>query len=235
MKVSWFSAGVSSAVATKLAKPDVIIYNHIDDQHPDTLRFIADCEKWFGQKVLITNSPYRNVENACRAASAITMWNFTPCTKFLKIRERKLWEQANPGRHTYVWGFDADEVKRIEGRKAAMPEYDHEFPLISLSKGDCHAILKDAGIARPAMYDMGYPNNNCVGCIRGYRGYWNKIREDFPAVFASRAKLERLIGHSIIKGVYLDELPKGVGRCEPVMEECGMFCEFKKSEIQGAK
>ena len=45
--VSWFSAGVSSAVATKLAidEIDEIIYNHIDDHHPDNMRFIEDCEE----------------------------------------------------------------------------------------------------------------------------------------------------------------------------------------------
>lgn len=41
--VSWFSAGVSSAVATKLANPDRIIYIHIDDQHPDSMRFVNEC------------------------------------------------------------------------------------------------------------------------------------------------------------------------------------------------
>ncbi len=44
--VSWFSAGVSSAVATKLAidEIDEIIYIHIEDHHPDNMRFIGDCE-----------------------------------------------------------------------------------------------------------------------------------------------------------------------------------------------
>ena len=41
------------------------------------------------------------------------------------------------------------------------------------------------------MYDMGYPNNNCIGCVKGGMGYWNHIRKDFPEVFDSRAKLER--------------------------------------------
>lgn len=51
--ISWFSAGVSSAVATKLAinQIDKIIYTHIDDQHPDSLRFIEECEQWFGKKI----------------------------------------------------------------------------------------------------------------------------------------------------------------------------------------
>jgi hypothetical protein len=53
--VAWFSAGVSSAVATKLMidEIDQILYTHIDDQHPDTLRFVRDCESWFGKPVEI--------------------------------------------------------------------------------------------------------------------------------------------------------------------------------------
>ncbi len=44
--MSWFSAGVSSAAATKLMIKDIdhIIYIHIEDQHRDTLRFVKDCE-----------------------------------------------------------------------------------------------------------------------------------------------------------------------------------------------
>lgn len=30
------------------------------------------------------------------------------------------------------------------------------------------------------MYDLGYANNNCIGCVKGGIGYWNKIRIDFP-------------------------------------------------------
>ena len=32
------------------------------------------------------------------------------------------------------------------------------------------------------MYDLGYPNNNCIGCIKGGMGYWNRIRKDFPDI-----------------------------------------------------
>lgn len=229
MKVSWFSAGVSSAVATKLSKPDFIIHNYVADHHPDTDRFIKECEEWFGQNILILKSPYLNVENCCRAASCITMRNFSPCTKFLKIRERKIWELANPGRHTYIWGLDGTEKNRIENRIADMPDYDHQFPLKDLTKEDCHGILRTAGIKRPAMYDLGFPNNNCIGCVRGGMGYWNLIRKLFPEVFASRSKLERVIGHSIIKGVFLDELDPDAGREQKViLDECGIACELTR-------
>lgn len=51
MKVAWISAGVSSFIASYLAEDiDEYIYIDIDDQHPDSLRFIKDCEKVLGKK-----------------------------------------------------------------------------------------------------------------------------------------------------------------------------------------
>ena len=76
------------------------------------------------------------------------------------------------------------------------------------------------------MYDLGYPNNNCIGCVKGGMGYWNKIRVDFPEVFAQRAKQERAIGHSCIKGIFLDELEPNRGRMNlEVMEDCSIACQ----------
>ena len=81
------------------------------------------------------------------------------------------------------------------------------------------------------MYDLGYYNNNCRGCVKGGMGYWNKIRVDFPEVFANRAKMERDIGASCIKGVYLDELDPSRGRMsEEVMQDCSIFCQLAIDE-----
>jgi hypothetical protein len=234
MKVSWFSAGVSSAVATKLSNPDVIIYIHIDDQHPDTLRFVYDCEKWFGKKIIRLQSELKTVEMACRKAGTLPMRMFSPCTKFLKKEPRKNWEKQNPGRHTYVWGFDSGEKHRIDRIVEGMTDYDHEFPLRDLTKEECHGIMYKTGIKRPAMYDLGYSNNNCLGCLRGRMGYFNKIRKDFPEVFASRVRLEKIFTSAgfegeharIIKDYPLDKLPEGKGRCEPILDECGIYCEI---------
>ena len=106
----------------------------------------------------------------------------------------------------------------------------HVFPLIEkgLLKEDAHAISKQLGLKRPLMYDLGYNNNNCIGCIKGGMGYWNKIRKDFPDVFDARAKLERLVGHSIIKGVYLDELSSDAGKGQaPIVEDCNIMCQIQ--------
>jgi 3'-phosphoadenosine 5'-phosphosulfate sulfotransferase (PAPS reductase)/FAD synthetase len=166
MKVAWFSAGVSSAVAAKAAAPvDRIIYIDIDDQHSDTYRFLADCEKWFDQKIEVLKSPLCNVENACLQAAFIRGPHGASCSRLLKKRTRKEWERENPGRHTYVWGFDSNERDRADRITASMPEYDHSYPILNKTKAEVHGILEAAGIKRPVLYDLGYGNNNCIMCV----------------------------------------------------------------------
>ena len=231
--VSWFSAGVSSAVATKLMIKDIdqIIYTHIEDQHPDTLRFIRDCETWFNKPIKIIQSSYKSVSNALLNAGGRGYVNGpagAPCTRFLKRRVRKEWELKQIDKLRYVWGLDATETNRAERLIGVMPKQGHVFPLIEqgLSKQRVHRMLKLRGPKRPAMYDLGYYNNNCIGCVKGGMGYWNKIRIDFPEVFNQRAKLERQIGGTCIKGVYLDELSENRGRKQvPICEGCGVFCK----------
>jgi 3'-phosphoadenosine 5'-phosphosulfate sulfotransferase (PAPS reductase)/FAD synthetase len=235
MIVSWFSAGVSSAVATKLMidKIDKIIYTHIEDQHPDTMRFVKECEQWFGKPVEILQSPYKYVENACLKTGGkgyINGIHGARCSQYLKKMVRYKWEYEQPIEEslTYVWGMDNKEINRRERLIKSMPEQNHLFPLIerNLSKQQTHAILKASGIKRPAMYELGYNNNNCIGCVKGGKGYWNHIRIDFPEVYQQRAVMERKVGHSCIKGVFLDELNPNEGRhTPPIVDDCGMFCD----------
>ena len=231
LKVCWISAGVSSFVAGYLEREsiDKYIYIDIDDQHPDSMRFIKDCEKALGKEIEILKSPYDSVENAIKTAKVIRLQGgFAPCTNWLKKRVRKEWEYEHRDYEiTYVWGMDLDEKHRADRLRETMFEFEHCFPLIeqNLTKQDAHGICAELGIKRPAMYDLGYNNNNCVGCVKGGMGYWNKIRVDFPEVFANRAKLEREIGYSILKECYLDELDPSRGRMsEEIQQDCNIFC-----------
>jgi hypothetical protein len=87
------------------------------------------------------------------------------------------------------------------------------------------------------MYKLGYHNNNCIGCVKGGAGYWNKIRVDFPQHFERMAKLERVIGASITKSkgerVYLDELPPDAGDYPKEQNiECSIFCHMAEEEYK---
>lgn len=252
--VSWFSAGVSSAVATKLMieKIDKIIYQHIDDQEEDTIRFVRDCEAWFGKPIEIRQSPLKCVENACRQFAYVNGPTGAACTRLLKRRDRKVWEAQNRFfcRFRYVWGMDSNETNRADRLETDMQEDCHAFPLIErgLSKEDAHGILKEAGIARPRMYDLGFPNNNCRMCVKGGRGYMNLCRKIWPDLFAARAKMERVIGRTCLKRerpdktrpagpdnsvlVYLDELGPDEGRdCKIILPECGAMCSRAVEEV----
>ena len=238
MTVSWLSAGVSSSVAAHLIKEkiDKFIYIDIEDQHPDSMRFIKDWEKVLGKEIEILKSPYGSVENAVRACGqfGIVHTGFAPCTAWLKKRVRKEWEYEHRDYDiTYVWGFDVEEKSRAERLVETMIEFDHIFPLIerNLTKTDAHGINANLGIKRPIMYDLGYNNNNCIGCVKGGMGYWNKIRIDFPEVFESRAKLERELNNKILKECFLDELDPNRGRMsEEIMEDCSIFCMLAQSQ-----
>lgn len=170
----------------------------------------------------------------CRAFRFVNSAHGAKCTEVLKKRTRKKWESEHKDYAlTYVWGMDLNEKRRADRLVEGMPQFKHEFPLIEngLSKQEAHGICARLGIKRPLMYDLGYSNNNCVGCVEGGAGYWNKIRKDFPEVFADRAKMEREIGHSILHNqngmIFLDELDPNAGRMEKeIMEDCSIFCQL---------
>lgn len=207
---------------------DEYIYIDIENQHPDSMRFIKECEKAIGKPIEILKSQYGSVENVIKQLRFINGPYGAKCTQVLKKRVRKEWENYHSDYNlTYVWGFDLDERNRADQLEESTPDVRNQYPLIerSLTKQDAHAILNMLGIKRPIMYDMGYSNNNCIGCVKGGMGYWNKIRVDFPEVFQRMSKLEREIGHSCIKGVYLDELDPDRGRMkDEIMQDCGIMC-----------
>lgn len=230
MRVAWFSCGCSSFIATYLVRDtlDEVAYIHVTDQEGDTLRFLADAQRLLGREVLVLQSDrFAGVDDVIERRRYINGPGGACCTQELKKRVRTDWEAEfidEPS--TYVWGYDASERHRAERIVETMPEFRHEFPLIErgLTKADVHGMCAELGIKRPRMYDLGYPNNNCVGCVKGGMGYWNAIRRDFPEVFERRARQEREIGHSCIKGVFLDELEPNRGRMDEVFPSCSFAC-----------
>lgn len=175
---------------------------------------------------------YRDTWDVYERTGWLVGVNGARCTTELKKLVRRAFERPDD---VQVFGFTADEQKRADRFKANNPEIDARFPLIEAGLGhaDCLALLKAKNIEIPAMYRLGYRNNNCVGCVKGGAGYWNRIRLDFPAVFDRMARLERSLNAAILKRndggrrlrVFLDELPPDAGRYEteePV--ECGLAC-----------
>jgi PP-loop superfamily ATP-utilizing enzyme len=228
--VCWFSCGAASAVATKLAiaenagkLPLVIAYTEVMEEHPDNKRFLAECEKWFGQEIVILGNDYykRSIYETFKT-SAMNIRGAAPCTRVLKKQVRERFEQVGDRQ---VFGYTAEEQQRYDRFIDANNEVDVWVPLIDkgLNKVDCLAMLQNAGIDLPEMYKLGYLNNNCIGCVKGGMGYWNKIRVDFPEQFKKQ---------TIFKDRYLDELKPTDGNYpqEPDIE-CSIFCQMAEQDL----
>lgn len=250
MKIAWFSAGITSAVACKLAVEqytDVeLYYIHIGSAHADNARFIDDCEKWIGKKIHVVSNlkGYRDQFDVIRKTRYVNGANGARCTLELKKEVRRQVEtDLRPDNQIFGFEYSRNEINRAIRFKEQHPHTNPLFPLITarLTKNECAGILASAGIELPVMYRMGYNNNNCIGCVKGKKGYWNKIREDFPEVFADMAAVEREVGATCIKEdlpsggskrVYLDELPPDEGYTpNPVIPDCGMFCQIEFAHI----
>lgn len=233
----WFSCGAASAVAAKIAiemysaEHPVEVCNHdlSPSEHPDNRRFLADVERWIGQPIVsVSSDKFADIWDVFRRERFITGPHGASCTRALKVI---------PGRaYTERWdwsifGFTADESDRIDRFEDNNPELRCLWPLRErgITKRDCFGLLREAGIELPALYKLGYRNNNCIGCAKGGAGYWNKVRRDFPEYFARMNAVSREIGHPFVryrgKFVYLDELPPDAGRydAEPDIE-CGPVC-----------
>ena len=216
--VVWFSAGAASAVASKLllSKYDpgrvTIARVVIPSEHPDNDRFTADCVRWFNHPVIELKSlRYADTWDVWEKRRFLNGPKGALCTTELKKMVRHEFQRADD---IQAFGYTLGEEARAQRFREQNFEVILETPLIEggLTKADCLATLRRAGIEVPAMYKLGYRNNNCIGCVKGGMGYWNKIRVDFPETFARMAKLEREIGHSAIGDTFLDELDPKRGR-----------------------
>jgi len=236
--ICWFSCGAASAVATKIAISEnkeneiVIAYTEVIEEHPDNKRFIKDCEKWFGQEIIILgNDKYKRSIYETFKTSAMNIRGAAPCTRLLKKKVREKFELPTD---TQIFGYTAEEQERFD-RFLDANNIDCRAPLIErgLGKVDCLAILQNAGIELPVMYKLGYHNNNCIGCVKGGKGYWNKIRNDFPEAFERMAKLERQKNQTVFKDCFLDELPVDAGNYPQEQDiQCGIFCHMAETEIR---
>jgi 3'-phosphoadenosine 5'-phosphosulfate sulfotransferase (PAPS reductase)/FAD synthetase len=232
-----FSCGAASAVATKLAieKYGTVEINYSDtgSEHPDNARFIDDCEKWFGQKITITKSEkYQNIWEVFEKKKFLVSPHGAPCTAEMKRKPGDLaWKFGD----TEIFGYTADEKRRVDRWKENNFERIIECPLIdrNLTKDDCFGILNRVGIELPAMYKLGFRNNNCIGCVKASNvDYWKRVRKHFPLHFARMAKLERQIGATInrisVNGerqkLFLDEIEEGDPKGADPNIQCGLFC-----------
>lgn len=228
--VSWFSCGAASAVSSKLllaAHPDALIVRCVVvNEHADNDRFAKECETWFGKEVInIRSEKYEDCWQVWKERRYLNGPAGALCTVEMKKKVRQNFQLPDD---VQAFGFTADEKDRANRFIENNLEVNAVFPLIgtACSKDDCFKILMNANIDLPEMYRLGYNNANCVGCVKGGKGYWNKIRIDFPETFNRMSEQEETLGASCINGTFLKDLDPTSGRHKSIeLPECGLTCE----------
>lgn len=238
--VCWFSCGAASAVATKMIieennrsqnpLPLVVAYTEIKQEHPDNKRFLKECEEWFGIPIqILRNDEYLgDTDEVFIRTQFLVGPKGAACTRLLKKQVRKDFQE--PG-DIQVFGYTVEEQDRYD-RFLDSNNIRTRVPLIDyqLTKDDCLAVIAKAGIEIPTMYKLGYKNNNCIGCVKGGMGYWNKIRVDFPERFQEMIEIEEFLGRTVNKErdgtrIKLKDLDPNRGRYEYEPDiECGIVC-----------
>lgn len=242
MKIGWFSCGVTSAVACKLAldkygKDNVeLYYMVIDSAHKDNERFIDDCEKWYGKQIIRKRSPkYLDQFDVIERTKYINGPSGARCTLELKKNVRYAIEKdIDYDGQIFGFEFSKKEVNRAIRFAQQYPQAKPLYPLIDrqMTKKQCAELLLRNGIDLPEMYKLGFHNNNCIGCVKGGKGYWNHIRKHFPDQYERMSELEQKLGNSCIKGKFLKDLTPNEGRHEPpIVPDCGTFCEIEFADI----
>lgn len=244
--VVWFSNGAASAVAWHETVRRfghmcsiVGVNNPISEEDPDNMRFAQDVAAWVGSEIIFWRNP------KFLHGSAVLVWDQrkamsfphgAPCTDHLKKEARQDYEKV----HQFEWhvfGFTAEEQDRYD--RFVLTERANVLPVLidaGISKDDCYQIVTDAGILLPLVYRLGYPNANCIGCVKATSPtYWNHVRKVHPEVFRQHAEQSRRLSVRLVryKGerIFLDELPvNAIGRPMKTMRiECGIFCEEPSS------
>ncbi|MCA0213116.1 MAG: hypothetical protein LCH79_08070 [Proteobacteria bacterium] len=247
--VCQFSCGAASAVATKLAlaqytgKHKVEIINaFIKQEHEDNRRFLGDCERWFERPITqLRNDKYDgDIVKVFRLRQFIKGPRGAICTVELKRKLLDRWKQPSD---VIVFGFTAEEEDRWEDWMQANPGRIALAPLVTagLTKEDCKAMVLRAGIRLPVMYELGYDNANCKGCVKGGEGYWRAIRHDFPGEFESICLVQDELGPGSWFLRYrsgpkkdqrfpLRDLPDGPIVRNEGLPSCSFFCEMAEQD-----
>lgn len=202
--ICWWSGGVTSAVACKVAievfgwRQCRVIMIDTFNEDEDTYRFKKDCEKWYGkdiESITDVGNRYESIQDVWIRHKSLNVATGAICSTQLKRAVREKWQKANEYDYQ-VFGFEFDkkEFNRAISMKLNHPDSKPIFPLLMMGydKVRCIEIIKEAGITIPRVYGYGFKNNNCfkTGCVQGGIGYWQKMKRDFPEKFNAMAEME---------------------------------------------
>lgn len=243
--VVWFSCGAASAVAAKLtlakypAERVTLAYCETGSEHPDNERFLWDVERWTGKTVTRLKNPnFADTWDVWEKRRYLAGIQGAPCTVELKVIPRLAFQRLDDV-HVFGYTADARDATRADSLRANFPELTVDAPLIEkgLTKAATLAMLDGAGIALPVLYRLGFPNNNCIPCVKATSAsYWALVRREFPREFERMAKLSRELGVRLCRidgeRAFIDEVPEDHPCTDPVAPSCDFLCHLAEKDLE---
>lgn len=214
-----FSGGATSAWCAGWAlrtfhRDDVdLVFHDTKEEDEDTYRFIREMALALGKPVL-NWSDGRSVTEVFRDENAIANNRMAFCSRILKAEQRDRYfdhlRESGVTEIVNVVGFTGMETERIQRTYARglAAGYTIRFPLADeriTKQQAAEWCVRTMRVRLPRMYEWS-EHANCVGCVRGGKAYWLKVRQARPDVFEQRAALEDEFGHTILKDTTLRTL-----------------------------
>jgi 3'-phosphoadenosine 5'-phosphosulfate sulfotransferase (PAPS reductase)/FAD synthetase len=242
--ICWFSCGAASAVAAKLMLNEIsdalVVYCDTGAEHDDNKRFMADCANWLGVEIKTIKSPnFSSTWEVWEKRKYLASPFGAPCTSELKVAPRLDFQLPSD---THVFGYTADggDVRRANRMLETYTDMKQRHPLIErgITKSACLAMLQTAGIEPPITYQMGFPNANCIPCVKATSpSYWALVRKEAPVEFERMRELSRRLNVRLaqLKGerVFIDEIPLDHPTTSPIAPACDFLCHMAEQEMEG--
>ena len=190
-----YSGGAASWAAAKIVVDDIATADDkvtllfadtlIEDQ--DTYRFLEQGAEVLGltvTKIADGRTPFEVFRDERFLGNTMA----DPCSKILKRRLLDRWaaDAAREGPVTCVVGLDWTEIDRFERHRAKVPVHCIA-PLIDrkITKAQVHRMVRDAGLPRQRLYEMGMQHANCGGgCVKQGQTGFAQLYRAMPGRFA---------------------------------------------------
>ncbi|END6099782.1 hypothetical protein ABMR34_000530 [Yersinia enterocolitica] len=212
------SAIVSIEVARKFGAENVILLNHninpsIEDA--DIKRFKHEVARYLGIEITYANHSNWETETPISVCLDAKAWKVGAgsvlCTNRLKTAPFDSWLKDNDpdGKNIYYYGFDANEIHRIQRRSGIMggQGFRTDYPL-ALWKERTISKTSEIGIAEPMGYQM-FKHANCIGCLKAGWQHWYCVYCLRPDIWQQTKDAELEINYAIHSSdngpVYLEE------------------------------
>jgi hypothetical protein len=159
-------------------------------EDPDLYRLLADLDKrWGGETIVYRDG--RTPLDVSRSQNVIPNSRVAPCTFRLKIEPFIKFLETVEKPVTVLLGLDWTEMHRMDAPKARYEAIEGvfvDYPMMwkPYEFRPHNEIFREWGIKVPALYELGFPHNNCGGrCVKQGKREWLRLLATRPDDFAA--------------------------------------------------